>query len=579
MSDRTRTTSNGGAAKAAAEQAAEALEPEAGLVDLLDPMAFGQALAQVGVGLARHPLEAFRAGARYASGLVEAGAAVAARAFGGEAPGPTAPAVRDRRFTDPAWQQNPVYFGLLQAYLLSARLSRELVEAADLEGPQARKAQFAAELFLDAFAPTNYLWGNPAAIKRAFETGGVSLLSGFRNFLEDLVANRGMPRQVDLSAFTVGENLAATPGKVVFRNELLELIQYEPQTESVFEIPILCSPPWINKYYIMDLAPGRSFIEWAVTHGHTVFAISYRNPDESLRGVSLNEYLVNGPEAALSIVEEITGVPQANVVGLCIGGTLTAMLLASFAGAGDERVRSATLLNTLVDFSAPGPLGAFVDAKSLAGLERKMTQRGYLDGAEMAQTFNVLRANDLIWSYVGSNWLMGEDPPAFDILAWNADSTRLPAAVHASYLRSCYASNEFARGQLKLAGKRLSPAAVATDLYVLAAKEDHIAPWRSSFEARRLFSGSDVRFVLTSSGHIAGIVNPPSAKSAHWTDGEPTVDPERWLGSATRHQGSWWEDWAAWIETRGGGRREPPQMGNKAHPVLGDAPGNYVHEK
>jgi polyhydroxyalkanoate synthase len=467
----------------------------------------------------------------------------------------------------------------MQAYLLSARLAHELVEAAELEEPAAGKAQFAAELYLDALAPGNYLWGNPAAIKRAFETGGLSLASGFRNFLEDLSENGGMPSQVDLSAFTVGENLAATRGKVVFRNELMELIQYAPQTESVFEIPLLCSPPWINKYYIMDLAPGRSFIEWAVSHGHTVFAISYRNPDESLGGVSLDDYLLRGPDTALSVVEEITGAPQVNIAGLCIGGTLTAMLLAQFAAAGSERVRSATLLNTLVDFSEPGPLGAFADKKAVSGLARKMERRGFLDGAEIARTFNVLRANDLIWSYVGSNWLMGEQPPAFDILAWNADSTRLPAALHSFYLRSCYVDNEFARGQLELDGTRLDPAAITPDLYVLAAKEDHIAPWRSSFEAVRLFSGSEVRFVLTSSGHIAGIVNPPSPKSSHWTDGKPAADPESWLASATRHEGSWWEDWATWAEAHAGGRREPPPMGSDAHPVLGEAPGTYVHEK
>ena len=444
MSDRSETTN--GAAQAAAAEAAEALEPEADLFDLLDPMAFGQALAQVGAGLALHPLEAFRAGTRFASGLVEAGAAVAVRALGGDAAGPVAPAAKDRRFTDPTWQENPVYFGLMEAYLLSARLAHELVEAADLEEPAAGKAQFAAELFVDALAPGNYLWGNPAAIKRAFETGGMSLVSGFRNFLEDLSENGGMPSQVDLSAFAVGENLAATPGQVVFRNELMELIQYAPQTESVFEIPLLCSPPWINKYYIMDLAPGRSFIEWAVKHGHTVFAISYRNPDESLGDVSLDDYLLRGPDTALSVVEEITGAPQVNVAGLCIGGTLTAMLLAQFAGAGADRVRSATLLNTLSTSASR--------ARSARSRTRRRCQawRGRWSGGvprrrrRSPRTFNVLRANDLIWSYVGSNWLMGEHPPAFDILAWNADSTRLPAALHSFYLRSCYVDNDFARG-------------------------------------------------------------------------------------------------------------------------------------
>jgi polyhydroxyalkanoate synthase len=329
----------------------------------------------------------------------------------------------------------------------------------------------------------------------------------------------------------------------------------------------------------MDLAPGRSFAEWAVTHGHTVFAISYRNPDAAQRDVALDDYLLQGPRIALDIVGDVTGSSQTNVVGLCLGGTLTAMLLAYLAGQGDNRVRSATLLNTLVDFGEPGPLGVFVDSESVARLEQRMATQGYLDAAEMARTFNLLRANDLIWSYAASNWLMGEQPPAFDILAWNADSTRLPAAMHSFYLRSCYLENELARGELELAGTRLRLEDISADTYVLAAKEDHIAPWGSSYRTTQLLRGSEARFVLSSSGHVAGIVNPPNPKSRHWTLDELPPDPDDWVAGASEHEGSWWEDWTAWIEARAGERRAPPPLGSESYPIVSDAPGSYVHGK
>ena len=318
--------------------------------------------------------------------------------------------------------------------------------AAEL-GPRWRgKAELATQLLIDAMAPTNFLATNPAALKRAFDTGGRSAAKGLTNLLDDLVSNGGKPRQVDASPFQLGENLAATKGKVVFRNSLMELLQYSPTTRTTYETPILCSPPWINKYYVMDLAPGRSFIQWAVDHGHTVFAISYRNPDQTMRGVKLDDYLLQGPVTALDVVRDITGAPQANVVGLCLGGTLTTMLIAYLDAIGDQRVKSATLLNTLIDFSQPGVLGAFTDRETVERLEAKMARQGYLEGREMATTFDLLRANDLIWNYVASNWLMGEGPPAFDILAWNADSTRMPAAMHSFYLRTCYLENQLARG-------------------------------------------------------------------------------------------------------------------------------------
>ncbi len=564
---------------AAANGAAEALEPEAGLLDSADPVAFGRTLARVGAGVASHPLEAGLSGLRYLSDLAVAGSVTFARALGADCEGPFSPAPKDSRFDDLAWQSNPAYYGLLQGYLAWTRFADDLVAVAGLDERETRKAEFAMRMVVDALAPSNFLLGNPAALKKAFDTGGASLVRGMRNFLEDVRSNEGFPRQVDLTPFEVGENLAATPGKVVFRNDLMELIQYEPQTETVFETPLLLSPPWINKYYIMDLAPGRSFVEWAVTHGHTVFAISYRNPDATLRDVALDDYLLQGPRIALDVISDVTGASQTNVVGLCLGGTLTAMLLAYLSDQGDDRVHSATLLNTLVDFDEPGQLGVFTDPETIAGLEQRMAERGYLDGAEMARTFDLLRANDLIWNYVASNWLMGEDPPAFDILAWNSDSTRLPAAMHSFYLRSCYVENALAQGELELAGTRLRLEDVTTDAYVLAAKEDHIAPWRSSYRTTQLLRASKVRFVLSSSGHIAGIVNPPNPKSRYWTRDEHPLDPDDWVASAAEHEGSWWEDWAAWIETRAGERQAPPQLGSKSYPVVANAPGTYVHGK
>jgi polyhydroxyalkanoate synthase len=561
-----------------AERAAEALGPEAGLVASLDPVLLARALAEVGVGLTRHPVGSALAGLRFAAGLAAAGAVATARAFGADTSPPLSAPARDRRFADPAWGDNPLFFGLQQGYLLAAKLARELVAAAEL-GPRWRgKAELATTLLIDAMAPTNFLATNPAALKRAFDTGGRSAARGLGNFLDDLVSNGGKPRQVDATPFTLGENLAATSGKVVFRNSLMELLQYAPTTRTTYETPILCSPPWINKYYVMDLAPDRSFIQWAVDHGHTVFAISYRNPDQTMRGVRLDDYLLQGPVTALDVVREITGAPQANVVGLCLGGTLTTMLIAYLDAVGDQRVRSATLLNTLVDFSAPGVLGTFTDAETVARLEAKMARHGYLEGREMATTFDLLRANDLIWNYVVSNWLLGEDPPAFDILAWNADSTRMPAAMHAFYLRTCYLENQLAGGELELAGARLDLDAVTQDLYLVGAVNDHITPWKSSYSTTQLVKGS-TRFVLSSSGHIAGIVNPPSPKARHWTNDDTPPSPDVWLAGASEHQGSWWEDWARWAKAHGGQRRKPPPMGGAEHPPIADAPGSYVLER
>ena len=557
-----------------AADAVASLGPEAGLFAGADDALFGRALGTLGLNLARHPATVAAAGLGFAGAVLGGFAASGRRLVGLTADGPFG-SPKDKRFVDPAWESNPAYYGLRQGFLAFERLLSDLVESSTVDETTRRKARFVLGLLTDAAAPTNFVATNPAVLKRAFETGGASLVRGGRTFVDDLVHNRGRPRQVDTTPFELGRNLAATPGKVVFRNHLMELIQYDAQTDKVHEVPILVSPPWINKYYIMDLAPERSLLEWAVQHGHTVFAISYRNPDASMRDTQLDDYLVHGPQVALDVVQNITKAPKVDLMALCLGGALAAMLAAYEAVDGEDRIGAITLLNTMLDYSEPGELGAFTDEKAIVKLEQKMQRDGYLDGKQMAGTFDMLRANDLIFNYVVNNWLMGDQPPAFDILAWNADSTRMPAAMHAFYLRSCYQRNELAEGDLELMGRRLSLGDVKSDVFYVGAETDHIVPWRSAFRGARQLPG-DVTFVLTSSGHIAGVVNPPNPKSRHWTGSADEQDADRWREEATQHDKSWWESWAPWAAQRGGKMRKPPRTGSRKYKVLGDAPGAYV---
>jgi polyhydroxyalkanoate synthase len=555
---------------------AAAVGPEADLFARQDPLSLIPTMKRLGAALAGNPAAVWEASARLSGRLAASTAGMMARALGAKPQPDLQPDPKDRRFKDPVWDENPVFFGERQAYLAWAHFVHELVTTAGLDQKDADKAAFGLGLLVDALAPTNFLLSNPTALRKAHETKGLSLLKGLRNFIDDALHNDGMPRQFDQDAYAVGRNLGVTPGKVVYRNDLMELIQYEPQAATTYEIPLLVSPPWINKYYLMDLAPGRSFIEWAVQHGHTTFAISYRNPDQSMRDVSLDDYLIHGPAPALDVIQDITGQPKVNMAGLCIGGTLTTMLLAYLAAGGEDRLNTATLLNTIVDFSEPGPLGCFTDAESIARLEQKMARTGFLDSADMERTFNALRANDLIWNYVASNWLMGNDPPAFDILTWNADNTRMPANMHSFYLRYCYQENQLAKDEMTLAGRRLHLGKIDEDVYIVGAVDDHIAPWTTSYATTRLLGGT-CRYVLTSSGHIAGIVNPPASKRRYWTNDELSDDPEEWRAAATVHEGSWWEDWTAWIAQRSGKRIKPPPTGSAEYPPIADAPGEYVH--
>ena len=560
----------------AAESAASVLGPDADVFGSMDAAGLGQATLSVLWRAARQPAATTAATARFWSSVAMAGPVAAARWMGMKVAPVVAVPEGDKRFADRTWTDNPAFFALRQGYLAASRLTEELLDAGSGDAMDDAKARLWTGFLLDAVAPTNFLLTNPAALKRALETGGASVIAGTAHMIDDLINNNGRPRQVDKRPFQVGKTLAVTPGKVVFKNDLMELIQYAPQTEQVHAVPVLASPPWINKYYIMDLAPGRSFLEWAVQHEHTVFAISYRNPEPAMGGTTLDDYLIHGPLQALDVIGEITGAPKIDIIGLCLGGALTAMLAAYMAQKGDDRLGSITMLNTLLDYSEPGVLGAFTDEKTVRRLEKQMAAKGVLDASQMSGTFDMLRANDLIFNYVVSNWLMGEDPPPFDILAWNGDSTRMPSAMHSFYLRSLYMRNELARGEMEVAGQQLSLSSVKNDTYVVGAINDHIVPWHGSYRTLGLMGGK-VHYVLTSGGHIAGIVNPPGPKAWFEATSHAVADPEKWRAAAAKHNGSWWQDWAEWSGPRAGERIKPPRMGSHKYPATTDAPGEYVH--
>jgi polyhydroxyalkanoate synthase len=499
------------------------------------------------------------------------------RRFAGETPAATA-FQGDKRFAEPEWKENPILAGVVEDYRARTDAALQLVDSARLPEATRRKARFAMQLMCDAFAPSNIPWLNPGVVKEATETQGQSLVRGLQNFLDDVANNGGYPRQVDRSGFELGTNLAATPGRVVMRNELIELIAYEPKTPQVGAVPLLCSPPWINKYYIMDLSPGRSFVEWAVTHGHQTFMISYRNPDETLAHLTMDDYLRDGILAALDAVQDITGSPKVNLAGLCLGGTL-ALIAMAYLAAHDQgdRIASATVTNTLIDFSIPGDLGVFTDEDTIARLEKRMRERGYLESAEMARTFDWMRSSDLIWSYVVNNWFKGKQPPAFDILSWNNDSTRMPVAMHSQYLRACYLHNAIVKPNAFAIGDTpIDLGKVQTPLYVLGAESDHIAPWRATYLTTQ-YVGGESKYVLTNSGHIAGIINPPGGKKTwHYTKpramhGESADD---WFESADRHNGSWWEDWAIWAQAHAGPARPAYDL-----PPGEPSPGRYVRNE
>jgi len=498
----------------------------------------------------------------------------------GASPVNGSPAAKDKRFAAPEWHTNPVYRTLQQIYLLA---SDWLLQQGDVQGideAEQQRINFHLRQFVDAMSPALILLSNPVALQKAIETGGTSIAAGAANLIADLQAGR--LSMVDTEAFAPGKNLALTPGKVVHRNRLMELIQYAPTTKKVHKTPLLILPPWINKYYILDMQPKNSLVRYLVEQGFTVFLISWKNPDASMDEIGIEDYMDLGPLEASDVVREITGSPTVNAMGYCIGGTLLTMTLAVLAAKGDKRFNSASFMVSLQDFSRVGDTAIFIDEPGVDLIEQQMMERGYLDSREMSNMFNLLRSNDLIWANVVNNYLMGSKPPAFDLLYWNSDGTRMARAAHSWYLRNTYVENNLIKpGKITLKGEAIDLSHIGQDTYAVGAEKDHIVPWDAAWRITQLFGG-DVRFVRASSGHIAGIINPPGGKGAYWTreagDGAAS-DPEHWLQSASRHEGSWWPDWTAWLSARSGRKGAPPPMGSAKYRPLLDAPGTYVMEK
>ncbi len=488
----------------------------------------------------------------------------------------------DKRFADRDWRENPYFDFIKQAYVLTSRWADDLVRRADELDPRTReKAAFYLKQVTSALSPTNFLVTNPELIRSTLAESGDNLVRGMHMMAQDIAAGKGQLRirQADAAKFTLGVNLAATPGKVVFRNELIELIQYSPTTQTVYKRPLLIVPPWINKFYVLDLNPDKSFVRWAVAQGLTVFIVSWVNPDERHAEKGFEAYMREGIFAALEAVEAATGELDVATIGYCVGGTLLAVTLAFMAEIGDPRISSATLLTTQVDFADAGDLKLFVDAEQLKNTELKMKERGYLDGGEMATAFNMLRPNDLIWSYWINNYLKGKEPMAFDLLVWNSDSTRMPAANHRFYLRHCYLQDDLAHDRMVIEDRPVTLSKVKIPIYDLAAREDHIAPARSVFNGARLFGGP-VRYVMSGSGHIAGVVNPAEKpKYQYWTGGPPKGQFEDWVAAATETPGSWWTDWIKWITAQAPERVRAREVGAGRLPPLCDAPGEYVRAK
>ena len=544
---------------------------------LSDAVGVARTLGHIAEYWLAHPHRAIEAQANLGKAYVDLCVSATRRMFGEEVEPVAKPDPKDRRFADPEWRSNAYFDFLKQAYLLTSDWANRVVQ--DTKGVDAhtrQKAGFYLRQLTDALSPANFVPTNPELLRETLSSNAGNLVQGMRMLAEDLETGRLKIRQTDRTAFEVGRNLAITPGKVIYQNELMQLIQYIPTTRTALKRPILIVPPWINKYYILDLTPEKSFIKWCVDQGLTVFVISWVNPDAKLAAKGFDDYMRQGPLEALRVIATVTGEEKVHVAGYCAGGTLLAAMLAYMAAKGDGRALSATLLTTQVDFTYAGNIMAFIDEEQIDSLERQMRKTGFLKAHTMAQTFNLLRSNELIWPYVINNYLRGEAPRSFDVLHWNSDATRIPVASHSFYLRNCYLNNKLAKGEMTLAGETIDLGNVTVPIYSLAAREDHIAPAKSVFFGCKFF-GAPVKFVLAGSGHIAGVINPPyRTKYSYWTDGPAASNVETWLAKAAERPGSWWPHWLQWIREHdpaevsarkpGGGRLKP----------LEDAPGSYV---
>jgi polyhydroxyalkanoate synthase len=506
--------------------------------------------------------------------------ASAVKRLAGEPTPPVAtPAANDKRFADPAWTSNQFFDFLKQAYLLGTRWANQFVSDADLDPHTKQKAEFYMRQIANALSPSNFVLTNPELLRETLTSNADNLVRGMHMLADDIAAGGGhlRIRQSDSSMFAVGRNLATTPGKVIFQNDLMQLIQYAPSTEKVLKRPLLIVPPWINKYYVLDLTPEKSFIKWCVDQGLTVFCISWVNPDARLAQKTFEDYVREGPLAALDVIKEATGEDKVHAVGYCVGGTMLAVTLAAMAAWHDERIVSATLFAAQVDFTYAGDLKVFVDEKQVKAIEQRMAGRGYLEGKSMVTVFNLLRSNDLIWPYVINNYLRGKAPFPFDLLYWNSDATRLPAANHSFYMRNCYLDNKLAKGAMVIGNAPIDLKSIKVPIYNLATREDHIAPAKSVLLGSKFFGGK-VRFVLSGSGHIAGVINPPDKHKYHyWTGPKPrNANLDAWLAKAKDHPGSWWPDWLTWLK-----RQDPAEVparspGDGELAPVEDAPGSYV---
>jgi len=507
----------------------------------------------------------------------------AARMMGGEVAPGVEPDKGDRRFKDDAWNENDIFDYIKQSYLLTSRWLQSTV--GDIEGlsdKDAQKVDFYTRQFIEAMSPSNFVLTNPEVLRATVESKGENLINGLKNLLHDLDEGKGQLkiRMTDEDAFEVGKNVATSSGKVVYRNDLMELIQFDPSTKTVNKTPLLITPPWINKYYILDLRAENSFIKWSIDQGHTVFVISWVNPDATLAHKTFDDYMLEGPLAAISAIQEATGENKINAVGYCLGGTLLACTLAYMAAKKDDRIQSATFFTAMVDFSDPGELGVFIDEEQLDSLDKRMDEKGYLEGSHMATTFNMMRGNDLIWSFVVNNYLLGKDPFPFDLLYWNSDATRMTPAMHSFYLRKMYLENKLVEpGGITLDGVPLDLSKITVPTYIISTREDHIAPWQSTYAAVNQYSGP-VKFVLSASGHIAGIVNPPAAKKyCYWsTEGKKKnpKKPDAWFKGAQQYEGSWWPDWDKWTHQNAAKKVKARKPGAGKLKALCTAPGEYV---
>ncbi len=545
-----------------------------------DPMHIGSAFMEMTSKLMANPAKLVQAQIGFWQDYMLLWQNTARRMMGEPSPPVIQADPKDKRFKDEAWKESEVFDFIKQSYLLSARYVQDVVTHVDDLDPQtAQKVDFYSRQFVDAMSPSNFLLTNPEVLRKTAETGGENLIRGLNNLLADLERGKGKLRikMTDTDAFKLGENIAVSPGRVVYQNALIQLIQYTPSTEKVLKRPLLIVPPWINKFYILDLRPKNSFVRWAVSQGHTVFMISWVNPDEALHDKSFEDYMKEGILAALGAIEANTGEKAVNAIGYCLGGTLLGSTLAWMAAHNDTRIKSATFFVSMLDFKETGELNVFIDEEQLQALEEKMNKKGFLEGSEMASTFNMLRANDLIWSFVVNNYLMGNDPFPFDLLYWNGDSTRMPATMHSFYLRNMYQENRLSTpGGITLDGTPIDLGSVKTPAYFLSTREDHIAPWKTTYTGTQLLGGKN-RFVLAASGHIAGVVNPPEGgKYSHWMNADLPDTAEEWFKGATEIAGSWWPDWQRWVTAQGGPSGRALVPARTPADGIEAAPGSYV---